>query len=175
MTSRPPSASGSPRPSTTPRSTGYVHIDVCERRLAQGKLFLFLAIDRVSKFTHVAFLDADTKTNGAAFLREVVAAFPYRLHTVLTDNGMALSPSCPSTGTGRRRGGWGTSSIASAASTASSTGWPSPTIPNRRVKEATVKAFHYPDLDALEAHVIAFVRACNVAKQLKWLRWRTPF
>ena len=34
---------------------------------------MFLAIDRVSTFTHVAFLDADTKLNGAAFLREVVA------------------------------------------------------------------------------------------------------
>ena len=33
---------------------------------------MFLAIDRVSKFTHVAFLDANTKMNGAAFLREVV-------------------------------------------------------------------------------------------------------
>src|SRR3954467_13307081 len=32
---------------------GYVHIDICELRLAQGKLFMFLAIDRVSKFTHV--------------------------------------------------------------------------------------------------------------------------
>src|SRR5919107_890540 len=36
---------------------GYVHIDVCELRLAQGKLFMFLAIDRVSKFTHAAFLE----------------------------------------------------------------------------------------------------------------------
>src|SRR3712207_4390406 len=55
---------------------GYVHIDVCELRLAQGKLFLLLAIDRVSKFTHVTFLGANTRGNGAAFLREDVAAFP---------------------------------------------------------------------------------------------------
>jgi hypothetical protein len=40
---------------------GYVHIDVCELRLAQGKLFMFLAIDRVSKFTYVAFMDANTR------------------------------------------------------------------------------------------------------------------
>ncbi len=46
---------------------------------------------------------------------------------------------------------------------------------NRTVKEATIKAFHYPDLDALRAHVFAFVRACNFAKHLKALRWRTPF
>src|ERR671913_482207 len=70
---------------------GYVHVDVCELRLAQGKLFLFLAIDRVSKFVHVAFFDANTELNGAAFLRQVVAAFPYGIHTVLTDNGMAFA------------------------------------------------------------------------------------
>ena len=29
---------------------GYVHIDISELRLAQGKLNMFLAIDRVSKF-----------------------------------------------------------------------------------------------------------------------------
>jgi transposase-like protein len=63
---------------------GFVHIDVCELRLAEGKLFMFLAIDRVSKFTHVAFLDANTKMNAAAFLREAVAAFLCRSHTVLT-------------------------------------------------------------------------------------------
>jgi transposase-like protein len=70
---------------------GYVHIDVCELRLAQGKLFMFLAIDRVSKFTHVAFFDANTKMNGAAFLREVIKVFPCQIHTVLTDNGMAFA------------------------------------------------------------------------------------
>ena len=112
---------------------GYVHIDVRELRLAQGKLFLFLAIDRVSKFAHVAFLDANTKLNGAAFLREVVAAFPYRLHTVLTDNGMAFAD-LPKYRDGRRHGGWGTSSTASAASTASSTSSPSPTIPGRTAR-----------------------------------------
>src|ERR671913_758505 len=70
---------------------GYVHVDVCELRLAAGRLFLFLAIDRVSRFAHVAFHDANTKLNGAAFLREVVQAFPYAIHTVLTDNGMAFA------------------------------------------------------------------------------------
>jgi hypothetical protein len=46
---------------------------------------------------------------------------------------------------------------------------------NRTVKEATVKAFHYPDLDALQAHILVFVTAYNFAKCLKALRWRTPF
>src|SRR3712207_7317001 len=35
----------------------------------------------------------------------------------------------------------------------------------------SIKAFHYPDLEALKAHVLAY----NFAKHLKALRWRTPF
>ena len=57
----------------------------------QGKLNMFLAIDRVSKFTYVEFRDDAGKMNGADFLRGVVAAFPYAIHTVLTDDGMAFA------------------------------------------------------------------------------------
>ena len=52
---------------------------------------MFLAIDRVSKFTVVEFHPSAGKTEGAAFLRHVVATFPYAPHTVLTDNGMAFA------------------------------------------------------------------------------------
>jgi transposase len=40
-----------------PTEIGYVHIDIAELRLAEGKLNMFLAIDRVSKFTYVEFRD----------------------------------------------------------------------------------------------------------------------
>jgi transposase InsO family protein len=165
---------------------GYVHIDVCELRLAQGKIFMFLAIDRVSKFTHVAFLDANTKAHGAFFLRQVVEVFPYKLHTVLTDNGMAFADLpknrgrypeikaifgghifdrvCDEHGIKHRH-------------TKPYHPWTNGQAErmNRTVKDATIKAFHYPDLEALRAHVLAFVTAYNLAKHLKALRWRTPF
>src|SRR5215204_4160579 len=60
---------------------------VCELRLAAGKLHMFLAIDRVSKFTYVEFHEHANTTTGPAFLRSVVAAFPYQIRIVLTDNG----------------------------------------------------------------------------------------
>jgi heme oxygenase len=47
--------------------------------------------------------------------------------------------------------------------------------PNRTVKEATVRAFHYDDLESLKAHVLSFVTADNFAKHLKALKWKTPF
>jgi hypothetical protein len=46
---------------------------------------------------------------------------------------------------------------------------------NPTIKDATVKAFHYDDLESLKAHVLAFVTAYNFAKHLKALRWRTPY
>ena len=46
---------------------------------------------------------------------------------------------------------------------------------NRTVKEATVRIFHYEDIDSLKAHVLSFVTAYNFAKHLKALQWRTPF
>ncbi len=60
---------------------GYVHIDSCGPRHADGRLIMFLAIGRVSKFTYVEFHDCAGKMEGAAFLRSVVEVFPCKIHT----------------------------------------------------------------------------------------------
>ena len=38
--------------------------------------------------------------------------------------------------------------------------------------DATLKVFHYPDIESLKAHVLAFVKTCDFAKHLKALRWK---
>ncbi len=145
-----------------------------------------LTIDRVSKFTYVAFLDANTKVNGAAFLREVVEAFPYRIHTVLTDNGMAFADLPKNRGRSPEMtalfGGHIFDHVCDQHGikhrlTKPYHPWTNGQAErmNRTVKEATIKAFHYPNLDALKAHVLTFITAYNFAKHLKALRWRTPF
>jgi transposase-like protein len=48
---------------------GSVHIDSCEFRHADGKIVMFLAIDRISKFTYVEFHDCAGKMEGSAFLK----------------------------------------------------------------------------------------------------------
>jgi transposase InsO family protein len=162
---------------------GYVHIDHCELRLAEGKLHMFLAIDRVSKFTHVAFFDAATKMNGAAFLRDVIAAFPYAIHTVLTDNGMAFA-NLPQDRDGPTATWMGHIFDRVCREHGITHKLTRPYHPwtngqaermNRTVKEATIKLFHYPDLESLKAHVLAFVTAYTFAKHLKRPQWRTPF
>lgn len=70
---------------------GFVHIDSAEMKISSGKQHMFVAIDRATKFMHVAFFDRATKANAAQFLRRVLVVFPYRIHTVLTDNGMTFT------------------------------------------------------------------------------------
>ena len=165
---------------------GYVHIDISELRLAQGKLNMFLAIDRVSKFTYVEFRDDAGKMNGADFLRGVVSAFPYAIHTVLTDNGMAFADLPKNRGRHIAMqamfGGHIFDRVCKQHSiqhklTKPYHPWTNGQAErmNRTVKEDTIKAFHYPDLDSLKAHVLAFVSAYNFAKHLKAIRWKTPF
>jgi hypothetical protein len=162
---------------------GYVHIDICELRLAEGKLHMFLAIDRVSKFVYVEFHEQATKLIGAAFMRNVVAVFPYKIHTVLTDNGMPFAD-LPK----NRSGATARYSMHVFDRVCQENGiehrltkpyhpWTNGQAErmNRTIKDATVNVFHYADPETLKAHVTAFVRAYNFAKYLKALRWRTPF
>lgn len=163
---------------------GYVHIDSCELRHADGKLIMFLAIDRVSKFTYVEFHDSAGKMEGSAFLGNVVAAFPYKIHTVLTDNGMAFAD-LPKNRTGPSRQFLGPHIFDRVCIehgiehrlTKPYHPWTNGQAErmNRTIKDATVKVFHYEDLASLKAHVLAFVTAYNFAQHLKALRWKTPF
>lgn len=59
-------------------------------------LYLFVAIDRTSKFAFTRLVEKAGKMVAAQFLRDLLAAVPYRLHTVLTDNGIQFTT--PGTG-----------------------------------------------------------------------------
>ena len=67
---------------------GFFHIDIAEVRTEEGKLHLFVGIDRTSKFAFVELHEKATTRVAADFLRHLIAAVPYRVHTVLTDNGI---------------------------------------------------------------------------------------
>lgn len=65
---------------------GYFHIDIAEARTEDGKLYMFVAIDRTSKFVFVELYEKAGKINAAKFLRHLIKACPYKIHTILTDN-----------------------------------------------------------------------------------------
>ena len=67
---------------------GYFHLDIAEVRTEQGKLYLFVAIDRTSKFAFARLHEKATRRVAADFLHALVEAVPYRIDTVLTDNSL---------------------------------------------------------------------------------------
>jgi transposase InsO family protein len=76
---------------------GFVHVDVKhlpKLRTGDGewrKRFLFVAIDRRSRFVHLAVKDDETEASATAFLHEALAAFPFRVTHVLTDRGSCFT------------------------------------------------------------------------------------
>jgi transposase-like protein len=78
---------------------GFFHMDIAEVRTGEGKLYLFVAIDRTSKFAVARLYEEATRPTACQFLEELLRVVPYRIHTLLTDNGIQFGPSSRETGT----------------------------------------------------------------------------
>ncbi len=162
---------------------GYFHIDIAEVRTAEGKLYLFIAIDRNSKFAFVQLVErANTKT-ATAFLDALVDAVPYFIHTVLTDNGIQFAdlPKNRNGPTAMLRGhpfdrscqGHGIEHRL----TKPNHPWTNGQVERmkRTIKDATVKRYHYDSHDHLRSHLDDFISAYNFARRLKTLKGLTPY
>lgn len=105
---------------------------------------------------------------------------PYRIHTILTDNGtlfaeqprnrnivwsrqMRFDMICDANGIEHRF-------------TKANYPWPNGQFErmNRTLKEATVKRFHYEGHDQFRTHLAYFIAAYNFARRLKTLSGLTP-
>jgi transposase-like protein len=157
---------------------GYFHIDIAEARTEDGKLYMFVAIDRTSKFVFVELHEKAGKINAAKFLRHLIKTCPYKIHTILTDNGVQFTERkansmalehifdriCRETGIEHRlpkvNHPWTNGQVERM---------------NRTLKEATVKRHHYSSHSQLREHIQTFVNAYNFAKRLKPLRGLTVF
>jgi transposase InsO family protein len=85
---------------------GFFHVDIAEVQTAQGKLYLFVAIDRTSKFAVAQLVDKANAQTARLFLETLIAVVPYRVEIVLTDNGIQFAdlPKNRSGPTARLRG-----------------------------------------------------------------------
>jgi transposase InsO family protein len=171
---------------------GYVHIDIAEVRTEEGKLYLFVAIDRTSKFAYVELHEKATTRVAADFVRALLKAVPYKVHTILTDNGTHF------TTPGNQR------SAAPDIKLALENGeifraqpfelacvqndidhrltkpkhpWTNGQVErmNHTLKEATVNRYYYETHEQLRSHLADFVTAYNFARRLKTLKGLTPY
>lgn len=162
---------------------GYFHIDIAEVQTAEGKLYLYVAIDRTSKFAFVQLVKKTGRTSASAFLEALVEAVPYKIHTVLTDNGVQFTfppryadgPTatyvthmfdlrCQENGIEHRL-----TKIKHPLTNGQVERM------NRTIKEATVKRYHYDRHEELERHLADFINAYNYGRRLKTLKGLTPY
>ena len=157
---------------------GYFHIDIAEVQTAEGKLYLFVAIDRTSKFVYVEVHAKTGKMLAAQFLRNLIAAVPYAIHIVLTDNGIQFANQeqqrfafqhifnrvCLEHGIEHRL-------------TKIKHPWTNGQVErmNRTIKDATVKRYHYDSHQQFKSHLTDFVNAYNYGRRLKTLNGLTPY
>jgi transposase InsO family protein len=127
--------------------------------------------------------DKAKRQTASDFLKALIKAVPYKIHTVLTDNGIQfadlpknrMGPTalwrghmfdlvCDANGIEHRL-------------TKPNHPWTNGQVErmNRTLKEATVKRYHYGTHAQLKEHVQAFLMAYNFAKRLKSLRGLTAY
>ena len=170
---------------------GYFHIDIAEVRTEQGRLYLFVAIDRTSKFAYVQLQEKATRRVAGDFLRALLQAVPYKVHTVLTDNGTHFtSPGNTCSAAAEIKLAIQRGELFRAHSfeyacaqndidhrlTKPKHPWTNGQVErmNRTLKDATVKRFYYETHDQLRRHLDQFVAAYNFARRLKTLKGLTP-
>ena len=171
---------------------GFFHVDIAEVPTEEGKLYLFVAIDRTSKFAFAQLHEKATRRVAGNFLRALVEAVPYRVHTVLTDNGTHFTEP---TGDGwtpedikqmlARKQPFRCHAFELACAqldiehrlTKPRHPWTNGQVErmNRTIKDATVRRFHYGSHEQLRLHLADFLAAYNFARRLETLRGLTPF
>ncbi len=159
---------------------------------AEGRLSLFVAIDRTSKFAFVALHRKALRKTASDFLRHLAQAVPDKINIVLTDIGAHF--------TTPGAGGSAAALIAEALAkgepfwahafeyacatrgiahrtTKPKQPWTNGQVErmNRTIKDATVKRYHYDDHSQLERHLADFIRAYNFARRHKTLKGLTPY
>ena len=137
-----------------------------------------MAIDRTCKLAYAELHTDKKKMTAVQFLRNVIAALPYKIHTLLTDNGTQF--------THRKQDKPASMHLFDRVCqkhdiehrlTKINHPWTNGQVErmNRTIKEATVKRYHYSAHEQLKAHLQAFLKAYNFAKRLKTLKGLTPY
>lgn len=171
---------------------GYFHIDIAEVHTEEGRLHLFVAIDRTSKFAFAQLHEKATRQVAADFLRALIAAAPYKVHTVLTDNGTHFttpgntSSAAPLIKEAMERGEIFRAHAFEYACAQNDIDhrltkprhpWTNGQVErmSRTIKDATVRRYYYDSHDQLRHHLQLFLDAYNHARRLKTLRGLTPY
>lgn len=162
---------------------GYLHVDITELRTDEGRQYLFVAIDRMTKYIYIELHPNQTQDAAVSFLRNLQQDCVFKITHILTDNGAQftynllakhLQPKdgkihpfdllCQELGIDHRttqfKHPWTNGQVE---------------ITNKIIKQATTKRFHYENFEQLKKHLMTFMLYYNHQRALKSLKFKTPW
>jgi transposase-like protein len=161
---------------------------------SKKKYYLFVAIDRMSKYTYCEVYDKMTINNSVLFLKNTIKEFSFKIEKILTDNGSQftymlllehlrpkdkLNPNkdkihlfveiCIENKIEHRltkfRYPWRKSEALSRQVE----------IMNKVIKSYTTKKYFYENKKEFKKHLMSFILFYNHQKKLKSLKFKSPF
>lgn len=161
---------------------GYLHIDSAQINLGKDKYYLFVAIDRATRYVYLELHDNKRVETAAGFLRQTLTQYPFKIKKILTDNGIEFSYNllvetrkpknrvhpfvkiCQEHNIEHR-------------TTLVKHPWTNGMVEamNKKIKANTVKRFHYHSIEALKAHLYAYLLNYNFNLKLRAIGRMPPF
>jgi transposase InsO family protein len=161
---------------------GFLHIDTAQINLGKDKFYLFVAIDRATRYVYLELHDNKRMETATRFLENTVAQYPFNIEKILTDNGIEFSYNplveqkkpkgkehpfvalCKAKGIEHR-------------TTLVKHPWTNGMVEamNKKVKANTTKRFHYDNVEALKTHLYHYLLNYNFNLKLRAIGRKTPF
>ncbi|MEM9424349.1 MAG: IS481 family transposase [Spirochaetota bacterium] len=160
---------------------GFLHIDITEVVIAsKKKLYIFVSIDRKSKYVYIEIHDNKRVETAVKFLRNTIKDVPFKVDKILTDNGSQftykllaehLRPKkkhpfdevCESENIEHRltqfRHPWTNGQVE---------------VFNRVLKDHTTKEYYYEKAEEIKRHVMSFLLLYNFERPLRRLNYVSP-
>nr|WP_019018093.1 DDE-type integrase/transposase/recombinase [Halomonas lutea] len=131
-------------------------MDISEVRTGESKAYLFVSVDRTSKFVHTQLYRQMTKQIAADFLEDTLQALPYHVHTVQTGNGVQFAKKAGTEA--YKPHTFDVACYRHGIEHRLMKPFPPRTNEqvermNRTIKDATTRAFHYTSLSQLQSHL----------------------
>jgi transposase InsO family protein len=161
---------------------GFVHVDITEVRTEEGKLYMFVGVDRATRYVYLEVHSSMTAEVSVSFLKNLYADCPFKITKILTDNGAQftyallaehLRPKdkdhpfdavCKQLGIEHRltqfRHPWTNGMVE---------------IRNKLIKNHTTRRYHYTSAEELKTHLMSFLLHYNIKRKLRVLNYNSPY
>jgi len=161
---------------------GFLHIDTAQINLGQDKWYLFVAIDRATRYVYLELHDNKRMETARDFLEHTRAHYPFKIEKILTDNGIEFSYNPLPDSKKPKDKEHPFAALCKARQIEHRTTlvkhpWTNGMVEamNKKVKANTTKRFHYNNADELKAHLFYYLLNYNFNLKLRAIGRKTPF